>query len=176
MSIEGEKTEKQVVNWLDAHYPDWRADWMTPGSRSVTALPFEIKIVSAFRVLEHNMINGGRAQFLWNCFGNWRHLIEIAREGYGLFDGTSEQLNALDLLTAYCERDEKRCEIAIQNEDGSLESFNAFIKNSLSNLSDNDDKWEMLLWSGGDAYWKRLKWLALNRSRIIELLEQTTPG
>ncbi|MFK7803317.1 MAG: hypothetical protein AB8G95_16905 [Anaerolineae bacterium] len=172
MSIEGEKTEKQVVNWLDEHYPYWRIDWMESGSKSVTDLPFEFKMISAFRVLEHNMINGGRAQFLWNCFGNWRHLIEIAREGYKLLDGATEQLKALDSLATYCERNEKICEQAIQAEDGSLENFKQFMKHSHSK---NDDKWEMLLWSGTDVYWKRLKWLALNKVRIIELLEQSEP-
>ena len=59
-------------------------------------------MISAFGEIEYNLSNGGWAQLLWNCFGCWRDIINIARDGY-LLIGAPEQSAALTTLWTLCE-------------------------------------------------------------------------
>ena len=168
----GKEIQKLILSWFDEHYPTWMEDWIEPGFDSYIDLPLEIKMVPAFLMLEHDMINGGWAQALWNSFGNWRELIEIARAGYKLIGGASEQLSALNEFYVLCESNETECEEAIAREDGTLKSFGEFTKRS---YLASGNKWEMALWPGTSAYWKRLDWLEKNESHIRITLGRLTP-
>jgi len=172
MSVIGEQVQKLILNWLNEHYPTWQADWMEAKFDKYSRLPIEIKMTSAFYMLESNMINGGWAQVLWNCYGSWRQLIETAREGYELVGGAEEQLKALDQLYFHCNCNEQECELAISSEDGSMENFGRFTERSY--VADGN-RWEVLLWSGTNVYWKRLAWLEKNESRIKRLLDVSAP-
>lgn len=161
----GEQIQDMIYDWLNEHYPEGPL-WIEPEFDAYENVPIEIKMVSAFDALEYNISNGGWSQVLWNCYGTWRKLIDIAREGYTLIDA-QEQTQALDALYALCERDEKECETGLATEDGSMESFTEFTSRSC--VVDGDD-WEELFWSDSGVYEKRLAWLQANESRVRKAL------
>jgi len=167
-AVLGEELQSLVSVWFDEHYPEWKLDWLEGEFEAYASLSIEIKMIPAFKFLEHNIINGGWAQFLWNGFGSWRQLIETAREGYVLIGGASKQLMALDELYTICERNEVECEEMLETEDGSMVNFGNFTSRSY-NAAGND--WEKLLWPGTDIYWRRLSWLGEHESRIRGMLE-----
>jgi hypothetical protein len=102
---DGERVERLISDWLDRNYPDGPTWYGRPAAE---APPLEIRMIDAFGAIEYNLSNGGWAQFLWNCFDEWREIIKVAREGY-LLIGAPEQSAALTTLWALCERDEREC-------------------------------------------------------------------
>jgi hypothetical protein len=93
---EGERVQQLIYDWLERNYPDGPT-WF--GRSATEAL--EIKMIPAFDRIEYNLSNGGWAQFLWNCFGYWRDVINAARDGY-LLIGAPEQSAALTTLWTLC--------------------------------------------------------------------------
>jgi hypothetical protein len=167
---DGKRIQQLIYDWLDRKYPDGPT-WY---GRSATELPaLEIKMIPAFDSVEYNLSNGGWAQFLWNCFGCWRGIINVAREGY-LLIGAPEQSAALTTLWALCERDERECaEIQKRAEaefdeerHGSPPFFAEFTARSYS-APPND--WEPLF-HDRDVYDRRLAWLAANEARVRKAL------
>ena len=164
---DGKRIQQLIYDWLDRNYPDGPT-WY---GRSATESPsLEIKMIPAFDRIEYNLSNGGWAQFLWNCFGYWRDVINIARDGY-LLIGAPEQSVALTTLWTLCERDERECgemhdramaEWAKKGPDAWSSIFAKFTSRSYSAPS-ND--WEPLFY-GDDVYEKRLAWLAANEARV----------
>jgi hypothetical protein len=132
------------------------------GRPTAEAPPLEIRMIPAFGAIEYNLSNGGWAQFLWNCFYEWREVITIAREGY-LLIGAPEQSAALDELWTLCERDEQECREAIQQETWLFAEFTSRSYSAPSN------GWEELFY-GNDVYEKRLAWLAANEDRVLRAL------
>ena len=105
-SDDGERIERMIAEWGERNFPRGPT-WY--GRREKDALPaLEIRMIPAFSAIEYNISNGGWAQFLWNCFPDWRTIIADAKQGY-LLIGAAEQGAALDNLYALCERDEKEC-------------------------------------------------------------------
>ena len=100
---DGERVQQLIYDWLERNYPDGPT-WY--GRAAKEAL--EIQMIPAFDRIEYNLSNGGWAQFLWNCFGYWRDVINAARDGY-LLIGAPEQSAALTTLWTLCERDEREC-------------------------------------------------------------------
>ncbi|MCP5420741.1 MAG: hypothetical protein H6969_09700 [Gammaproteobacteria bacterium] len=164
--------QQLVFDWLNKYYPRWRVDWMEGNFGAYENLPIEIRMIPAFGILEHNMINGGWSQVLWNCFGSWRQLIETVREGYVLIGDAPKHLAALDDLYALCERDEAECEGMLKAEDGSMVTFGKFTSRSYGT---GGAEWETLFWPGTDIYWRRLHWLGRRESHIRSLLDASTP-
>jgi hypothetical protein len=168
---DGERVERLISGWLERNYPDGPT-WY--GRPAVEGPPLEIKMIPAFGAIEYNLSNGGWAQFLWNCFGEWREVINVAREGY-LLIGAPEQSAALDTLRTLCERDEHECgemhkramaEWKKNGPDAWSSIFGEFTSRSYSAPS-ND--WEDLFWDKG-LYEKRLAWLTANEDRILKAL------
>ena len=168
---DGERVERLISDWLDRNYPEGPT-WY--GRPTAEAPPLEIRMIPAFGAIEYNLSNGGWAQFLWNCFGEWRDVITIAREGY-LLIGAPEQSAALDTLWTLCERDEHECgemhkramaEWKKNGPDAWSSIFGEFTSRSYSAPS-ND--WEDLFWGDG-LYEKRLAWLAANEDRVLRAL------
>jgi hypothetical protein len=164
---DGERVERMIADWLERNYPNGPT-WY--GGPATEAPPLEIKMIPAFVALEYNISNGGWAQFLWNCFEDWREIIKVAREGY-LLIGAPEQSAALDTLRALCERDERECDemhkranAAFQKSgsDAWSDVFGEFT--SRSYLASGDD-WEDVFWDEA-VYAKRAAWLAANEARV----------
>jgi hypothetical protein len=159
--MNAEHIQDLVYNWLTEHYPDG-ANWMDPDFDAFADVPIEIKMISAFDALEYNIANGGWSQVLWNCYGCWRELIAIAREGYVTI-GAPERASALADLQALCEEHESACEAALLAEDGSMNSFAEFTRRSYG-AKGND--WQRLFWSDSGIYEQRLAWLEQNEHRV----------
>ena len=156
---DGERVEQLIYDWLERNYPDGPTWYGRPASDQP---PIEIKMISAFGAIEYNLSNGGWAQFLWNCFDEWRDIIDIAREGY-LLIGAPEQSAALDKLRTLCERDERECREAQEQPEW---LFGKFTSRSYSAPA-ND--WEKLFYGYG-IYAKRPAWLAANEARVRKVL------
>jgi hypothetical protein len=168
---DGERIHQLICDWLDRNCPDGPTWYGRPATGSPA---LEIKMIPAFGEIEYNLSNGGWAQFLWNCFGCWRDIINIARDGY-LLIGAPEQSAALTTLWALCERDERECgemhnramaELEKKGPDAWSSIFGEFTSRSYSAPS-ND--WEELFW-GDSLYEKRLAWLAANEARVRKVL------
>ena len=114
---DGERIERMISDWLERNYPNGPTWYGRPAKE---APPLEIKMIPAFGAIEYNISNGGWAQFLWNCIGEWREIINTARDGY-LLIGAPEQSAALAELRTLCERDERECREALEQlEKGDL--------------------------------------------------------
>jgi hypothetical protein len=168
---DGERVERLISDWLERNYPDGPTWYGRPATESPA---LEIKMIPAFGEIEYNLSNGGWAQFLWNCFGCWREIINVARDGY-LLIGAPEQSAALTTLWTLCERDERECgemhkraiaEWEKKGPDAWSAIFGKFTSRSYSAPS-ND--WEELFW-GDSLYEKRLAWLAANEVRVRKVL------
>jgi len=155
---DGERIERMISDWLKRNYPDGPT-WY--GRPTTEAPPLEIKMIPAFGAIEYNVSNGGWAQFLWNCFDDWREIINIARDGY-LLIGATEQSAALAELWTLCERDERECREAIEQLEKGIWLFAEFTSRSYS-APGND--WEDLFWDKA-MYEKRSAWLAANEARV----------
>lgn len=106
---DGERIQQLICDWIERNYPDGPSWYGRPATK---APPLEIKMIPALGAIEYNLGNGGWAQFLWNCFDDWREIINVAREGY-LLIGAPEQSAALSTLWTLCERDERECREAL---------------------------------------------------------------
>jgi hypothetical protein len=165
---DGERVERLICDWLDRNYPEGPTWYGRPAAK---APPLEIKMIPAFGAIEYNISNGGWAQFLWNCFPDWREIINVAKDGY-LLIGAPEQSAALTVLWTLCERDERECdemhkramEEWKKTPDGWSAIFGEFTSRSYS-APTND--WEPLFY---DVYEKRLTWLAANEARVRQAL------
>jgi hypothetical protein len=129
-------------------------------------------MIPAFDAIEYNIGNGGWSQVLWNCFANWRRLIEIAKEGYVLI-GAGRQASALDDLHALCIRDEQEClrarnHAANISDDEASRCFVEFTRRSYGKNRGYD--WEELFFSDSGLYERRLEWLAANEARVRKAL------
>jgi len=157
-----------IAEWGERNFPRGPT-WY--GRREKDALPaLEIRMIPAFSAIEYNISNGGWAQFLWNCFPDWRTIIADAKQGY-LLIGAAEQGAALDNLYALCERDEKECaemhrraNAAFQKKGSDAWSaiFGEFTSRDRSAAASD---WEDLFWDKA-LYEKRRKWLAANEARV----------
>lgn len=159
----GSHVEEMIYEWLKAKYPEgpiWFDQELPPDQLP----PLETRMLYAFNVLEYNISNGGWSQFLWNCLPNWRALLDTAQAGYSLI-GANEQARALDTMRALCERDEQECLAALDQEDGSMDTFAEFTRRS---YADSDCDWESLFW--GEIYETRGRWLEANEGRIRSLI------
>jgi hypothetical protein len=152
---DGERIEQMISDWLERNYPNGPTWYGRPAAE---APPLEIKMIPACGAIEYNISNGGWAQFLWNCFDEWREIINIARDGY-LLIGASEQSAALAELWTLCERDERECREALEQPTW---LFGEFTSRSYSAPSNG---WEDLFYDEA-MYEKRLAWLAGNEARV----------
>jgi hypothetical protein len=157
--MSGERVERLISDWLERNYPDGPTWYGRPAAE---APPLEIRMIAAFGAIEYNLSNGGWAQFLWNCFDEWREVINVAREGY-LLIGAPEQSAALDELWTLCERDERECREALEQP---AWLFAEFTSRSYSAPSHG---WEDLF-CDRDIYEKRLAWFAANEARVRKIL------
>jgi hypothetical protein len=164
---DGERVERLICDWLEKNYPDGPT-WY--GGSVAEGPPLEIKMIAVFNAIEYNVSNGGWAQFLWNCFGEWREVINDAKEGY-LLIGAPEQSAALDELRTLCERDERECgkmheranaEFQKNGSDAWSEVFGEFTSRSYSAPPNG---WEDLFYDKA-LYEKRWAWLAANEARV----------
>ena len=163
--MQGQDIEAMIYDWLNDKYPDGPV-WFDDESQLDNSPPLEIRMIYPFNVIEYNIGNGGWAQFLWNCVGNWRALIATAEAGYELM-GAPEQVEALKILRTLCENNEAQCLAALEQEDGSMETFADYTTQSY--LSKGND-WEQLFWT--EIYEKRLRWLEANEARIRSILDR----
>jgi hypothetical protein len=165
---EGERIQRFVYDWLGWNYPDGPTWYDQPGAGMP---PLEIMMIPAFDDIEYNLGNGGWAQFLWNCFGYWREIVDVAREGY-LLIGAREQSEALNMLRTLCERDERECGEMLKRSEsehdeeryGSPPFFGEFTSRSYG-APGND--WERLFYDKA-IYEKRLAWLVANEARVCK--------
>lgn len=153
---DGKRVERMISDWGQRNYPDGPT-WYDRGQQQIPPA-LEIRMIPAFNAIEYNISNGGWAQFLWNCFSDWRAIIADAKEGY-LLIGAPEQSAALDILYALCERDESECREMIEQPTW---LFGEFTSRSYG-APGND--WEELFWDNA-LYEKRLAWLAANEGRV----------
>jgi hypothetical protein len=169
---DGERVQHLIYDWLERNFPDDKPIWYD--RRRMQSLALEIKMIPAFGAIEYNISNGGWAQFLWNCFGYWRDVINIAKDGY-LLIGAPEQSAALTELGTLCERDERECgetheraQAAYAKDPDSWSPF--FAKFTSRSYSAPSHDWEELFWSD-ELYDKRLTWLAANEARVREAIK-----
>lgn len=166
-NLKGEEIETLILTWLRKYDPDWEERLLDPGLDYFYELPLEIRMVPAFRKLERNLINGGWPQFLWNCLGNWRAFIDVAKQGHQLIGVSSSSLTEeLDQLHRLCEIAEDECRHA--HSIASEAVFGAFVE-KFSNIDNTFSG--MDLWSGSDSYWKRIKWFKTHEAEIHQLLK-----
>ena len=167
---DGEHVQRMIYDWLGRNYPDGPTWYGQQGHVEVPAL--EIRMIAAFDDIEYNLGNGGWSQFLWNCFGYWRQIINVAEEGYCLI-GATEQSAALATLRALCERDERECgetiERSVREDDGSTNAPPYFAEFTARSYSAPPNDWEPLFY-GEAVYQKRLDWLVANEARVRRAL------
>jgi hypothetical protein len=156
---DGERVERLISDWLERNYPDGPTWYGRPAAE---APPLEIRMIAAFGAIEYNLSNGGWAQFLWNCFDEWREVINVAREGY-LLIGAPVQSAALDELWTLCERDERECREALEQPTWLFAEFTS------RSYSAPPNGWEDLF-CDNDIYEKRLAWLVANEARVRKAL------
>ena len=152
---DGERVERMICDWLERNYPSGPTWYGRPATE---APPLEIKMIPAFGEIEYNISNGGWAQFLWNCFDEWREIIDVARDGYRLI-GAPEQSAALTELWTLCERDERECREALEQPEWLFAEFTS------RSCSAPGNDWETLFWDKA-LYEKRAAWLAANEARV----------
>ena len=157
----GETVQDLIYEWLFAHYPDGPR-WIDPDFDAYRNVPIEIGMISAFDAIESNMSNGGWAQVLWNCYGCWREMISIAKQGYALIEAT-DQVLALDELQRICELNAGDCAAAMSVEDGTTRNFGEFTARSYG-VTGLD--WQARFYDQSGIYEKRLAWLANNEHAV----------
>jgi len=155
---DGDRIERLICDWLDRNYPNGPTWYGHPAREGP---PLEIKMIPAFVAIEYNIANGGWAQFLWNCFGEWRDIINVARDGYSLI-GAHEQSAALTELWSLCERDEAECREALGQLEKGIWLFGEFTSRSYSAPSHG---WEDLFWDDG-LFERKFAWLTANEARM----------
>lgn len=171
-TIVGEQLQQSVLGWLDHHHPDWSMDWFEGDLAAYLPLPLVIRTIPACILLEHDMIKGGWPQFLWNCFGGWRPLLETVREAYGVIGDSSHELAALVELQTLCEAGEAECRRLLEAEGDPAAGFGQFVAHGRA-IAHPD--WQRLFWPGAAAYWRRLKWLGNQESVVRRFLAIASP-
>ncbi len=162
---DGERVKQLIYDWLNKNCavgPKWEL---------LSPLPLEIKMLPAFSDIEYNLGNGTWTQFLWNCFDDWRRIIDVAKEGYFLI-GATEQSAALDTLRALCERDERECK---RMQKLSEKDFERYFGEFISRSDDVPFDREALFYHDSGVDEKRVAWLKANAARIRKVLRQLQP-
>jgi hypothetical protein len=163
----GEQVQDLITGFLDKRYPDgW--SWLDSTFDCFGDMPLQIKMIPAFQALEYNINNGGWAQFLWNCFGCWPQLLEIAQPGYHLI-GAHDQARAIDDLRRLCERDDGECEAAMLRsvEEDDFSHFSSFTNRV---ITEPGNDWQDLFFYDSGAYETRLRWLKDNEALVRQLI------
>jgi hypothetical protein len=162
----GKEVQSLIYDWLRLVHPDGPL-WGDADFDCFGNTPIEIKMIPAFDAVEFNIENGGWAQLLWNCFANWRQLVQIAKQGYQMI-GAAPQSTALDKLYALCTHDEQECEQARAqasqaSDDEASRVFAEFTRRSYGKRGFD---WEALFFADSGIHEKRLEWLAANEARV----------
>lgn len=163
----GEQLQDLVTEFLDRRYPNgW--SWLDSEFDCFGDAPLQLKMIPAFSALEYNISNGGWAQFLWNCWGCWPQLLEIAQPGYCLI-GAHDQARAVDDLRRLCERDDKECEVAMiksVKENNFKKHFESFTSRV---ITEPGNDWQRHFFHDSGAYETRLRWLESNEELVKRL-------
>jgi hypothetical protein len=169
-SMTGEELQGLVTGFLDMRYPDgW--SWLDSEFDCFGDTPLQLKMIPAFNALEYNISNGGGAQFLWNCWGCWPQLLDIAQPGYRLI-GAHYQANAIDDLRRLCERDDQECEAAMINS-VKENNFNYYFEPFTSRIiTEPGNDWQELFFHDSGAYETRLRWLEDNEALVRQLIDE----
>ena len=109
------KLESAIYAWFESHYPDG-PHWQEAGWHCFESAPLELKMFPAFDAVDYNLTNGGWAQLLWNCYSNWRRLLDICEQGYRLI-GAGAQAAAIPALRARLAADEAECAAFMKQAD-----------------------------------------------------------
>jgi hypothetical protein len=157
--MNGEQTQELIYDWLGSNLPDG-VDWQNSDHVELN-LAVEIKMILAFDALEYNIDNGGWAQLLWNCLGQWRVLLEIAEEGYNTI-GALPQARAIREIWKLCAESELECTIALSAAGDTADGFAEFAARSYAVGPD----WQELFYHNSTAYEQRLSWLQRNAARV----------
>lgn len=163
----GEEIEETVIDWLAERYPEG-PDWQNPKFHCLETEPLLLKMIPAFQAIEYNLGNGGWSQLLWNCFGTWRRLLEIAAEGYELI-GAKEQQDALKPLHEVLSRDEAECARYLQmaaDEEGS-ETFAEYTSRSFAKPG---YEWQSVFYYDSGIIELRHAWLEAHAAEIQALV------
>ena len=156
----GEQVQGLITGFLDKRYPaGW--SWLNSEFDCFGDLPLQLKMIPAFEALEYNISNGGWAQFLWNCWGCWPQLLDIAQPGYRLI-GAHDQATAVDDLRRLCERDDRECEAAMVRsvKEGDFSHFSSFTSRV---ITEPGNDWQALFFDDSGVYETRLRWLGRQR-------------
>ncbi|QDU09413.1 DUF4375 domain-containing protein [Gimesia aquarii] len=165
----GEEVEKSIIEWLRQHYPE-EPDWQNTNFHCFTDEPLELKMIPVFQAIEYNIDNGGWSQFLWNCYGTWPRMVEIAADGYELI-GARPQREALELLREILAAHEVECASFMRKaakERGST-IFAEFTKRSYAQPG-ND--WQDLFYYNSGINELRLAWLAQHATQVRILMSK----
>jgi hypothetical protein len=168
MAASGEEIEIAIFEWLARRYPDG-PNWMDPEFDALREIPTEIRMIPIFSAIEYNIGNGGWAQFLWNCFGCWREMLDVAEQGYLLIGAHDQQL-AVAKLRANCARDEAECEAILSDSSEDGDGFAEFTMRSyLSLATSKEEAWQVCLMDASSA---RHAWLEVNEALVRGYLRQ----
>jgi hypothetical protein len=166
----GEQLQDLITEFLDRRYPDgW--SWLDSEFDCFGEAPLQLKMIPAFNALEYNISNGGWAQFLWNCWGCWPQLLDIAQPGYRLI-GADQQASAIDDLRRLCERDDDECRAAMVDsvkENNFKHCFQSFTRRI---ITEPGTDWQNLFFPDSGVYETRLKWLEDNEALVRQLTDQ----
>ena len=165
----GEQVEALITESLDERYPDgW--SWLDSEFDCFGDAPLQLKMIPAFNAVEYNISNGGWVQFLWNCWGCWPQVLDIAQPGYRLI-GAHDQASAIDDLRRICERDDRVCEaamIASVKENNFKQHFESFTSRV---ITEPGNDWQALFFDDSGAYEKRLRWLEVNEKLVSQMID-----
>ena len=117
-TMQVEHLEKQIWKWFDANYPlrSMIGSWQDAEFHCYRDAPLVLRMFPVFETLEYNISNGGWRQVLWNCFGCWRTLLDVAQEGYVLIKADIFA-EAVDDLRVLCMQEENECEHLLSQEE-----------------------------------------------------------
>lgn len=163
----GEEVEASIIAYLRDQYPEGPR-WQDPQFDCLEGEPLILKMIPAFERIEYNLDNGGWAQLLWNCFGTWRRLLEIAAEGYELI-GAKAQRDALKPLYKVLSKDEGECARFLQlaaDKEGA-ETFAEYTRRSYA-VPGYD--WENVFYYDSGINELRLAWLEEHAAEIQTLV------
>ncbi len=145
---------------------DQGGSWQDRDFHCFESEPIELKMMAAFSVLEYNMSNGGWAQVLWNCFGTWSRLLDIACDGY-LVTQCIAQAEALPLVQARLAEHESDCAKFMSRSHSSKNvSFAEFTSRSFGQHTD----WEHLFYLDGPHVHQRYAWLEQEEQLVQQLM------
>ena len=163
----GEQVQSLITRFLNKRYPNgW--SWLDSEFDCFGDAPLQLKMIPAFEALEYNISNGGWAQFLWNCWGCWPQLLDIAQPGYRLI-GAPNQARAIDDLRQLCERDDRECEEAMINS-VKEDRFNHYFESFTSRVyTEPGNDWQDYFFPDSGVYEARLRWLEANEALIKRL-------